>query len=205
MTEKPEQPKGVSTASGSTADIINNFYSEVGTEGGFGRSVNIYPAVGNVAAADPSNIQEVAASQLALSAKYYESVLLQARQSFRVALGSAVFGLLFFLAAVAIALFKGSLSAATISAVGGGIVEVISGLNFWLYGRTSGQLDIFHVRLEQTQRYLLANSISTRLTGQERSDAVAGLVQIVAIQQVPSRDKQLSDISASPSSPPSPK
>ena len=158
-------------------------------------SVNVYAALGNVAKADPSNIQEVAAAQLALSTKYYENALLQARQSFRVALGSASLGLLFFLASIAIALFKNNVNAATISAIGGGIVEVISGLNFWLYGRTSAQLDIFHVRLEQTQRYLLANSICTSLAGEARSKATSDLVHTVS-QPVIGRDHPQGDSTA---------
>jgi len=115
-----------------------------------------------------------------LSSRYYESVLLQARQSFRVALVSAVVGSAFFLAAVVIAIVEKNLNAATISSIGGAIVETISGLNFWLYGRTASQLDVFHIRLEQTQRYLLAYSMSRSLPEKDRQGPVGELIKTVS-------------------------
>ena len=50
----------------------------------------------SVATADVSNIQQIAALELALSKAYYERVLSQARSSFISALISAGVGLLFF-------------------------------------------------------------------------------------------------------------
>ncbi|WP_410617124.1 TRADD-N-associated membrane domain-containing protein [Amycolatopsis sp. lyj-109] len=139
-------------------------------------------AIENVAKADPGNIQEVAASQLALSNSYYQSVLSQARSSFLAAITSAAAGLMFFIASLVFAMINRSSDAAYLSALAGGIVEVISGLNFWLFGRTSAQLDAFHVRLEKTQRYLLANSVSTSLPEEARTEVVASLVQSMVQQ-----------------------
>lgn len=137
-------------------------------------------AIEEVANIDPANIQEVAASQLSLSNSYYGSVLAQARQSFRSAVIAALLGLMFFLAAVAISLVKGNLESSIISVVGGGIVEVIAGLNFWLYSKTAAQLDSFHLRLERMQRYLLANSVCLNLQGEQRGTAMTGLIQKIA-------------------------
>lgn len=145
---------------------------------------NFTAPIEKVAKADPGNIQEVAASQLTLSTSYYQSVLLQARRSFIAAIVSAAAGLAFFLAAVVIALLRDSLDAATISATSGGIVEIIAGLNFWLYSRTSSQLDSFHVRLEQMQRYILANSIYMGLSGDQHEKALSDLVKTVATRPV---------------------
>ncbi|WP_327099573.1 hypothetical protein OIE68_12695 [Nocardia vinacea] len=134
-------------------------------------------AIESLAKADPGNIQEVAASQLAISNDYYESVLRQASRSFVAAIVSAGVGLLFFVCSVAFAMISHNLDAALISSLAGGIVEVISGLNFWLYGRTALQLDAFHLRLERTQRYLLANSMSSNLSEDARSQVIADLVR----------------------------
>jgi hypothetical protein len=57
----------------------------------------------------------------------------------------------------------------------------ISGLNFWLYGRTADQLNSFHIRLEQTQKFLLANIISTKLTGEAHYSALTDLIKSMAI------------------------
>ena len=146
------------------------------------RNVIMSGAIENVAKADPGNIQQVAASQLALSNSYYQSVLSQARQSFLAAIVSATVGLVFFIFSVISAMISHHSGAACISALAGGIVEVISGLNFWLFGRTASQLDAFHVRLEKTQRYLLANSVSTSLREEARSQVVADLVRSMAQQ-----------------------
>jgi hypothetical protein len=86
-------------------------------------------------------------------------------------------GLAFFVSSVVFAMMSRNISAAYISALAGGIVEVISGLNFWLFGRTASQLDTFHVRLEKTQRYLLANSVCTSLPEENRAQAVTDLVK----------------------------
>ncbi len=141
------------------------------------RNVFVSSAIESVAKADPGNIQEVAASQLAISNNYYESVLRQASRSFLAAMLSAGAGMIFFLCSVGFALAKHNSDAALISSLAGGIVEVISGLNFWLYGRTAGQLDAFHLRLETTQRYLLANSVSSGLPEEARSQVIADLIR----------------------------
>ena len=141
------------------------------------RSIPFSHVIDEVARADPSNIQQVAATQMALSNDYYRSVLKQAGRSFTVAIGSTVIGLAFFIGAVSFSVFEGDWSASVTSSIAGGIVEVIAGLNFWLYGRTSLQLEAFHVRLERTQRYLLANSVARGLPMDERGAAVADLVK----------------------------
>ncbi|SRR6266498_3628230 len=147
--------------------------------------------VSDVAKADPGNIQEVAATQLALSNAYYKSVLSQAQRSFVVAAVSAGVGLIFFLAALIVAIRSSKLDAAAISMIGGAIVEVIAGLNFWLYSKTSSQLDSFHVRLQQTQNYLLANSVGLQLTDEARDASLSGLVKTIATRSVPASNSAL--------------
>lgn len=72
-------------------------------------------------------------------------------------------GLLFFLGAVGFVLAGNAAEASTISLISGAIVEVIAGVNFYLYGKTIGQLSTFHSRLEVTQRFMLANSLCESL------------------------------------------
>ena len=91
-------------------------------------------ALKDVSKADPANIQEVAAAQFGLSNLYYENVLAQARRSFHSAVAAAVVGLAFFLAAVTFAMVTNQMTASVISVVGGGVVEVVAGLNFWAAG-----------------------------------------------------------------------
>lgn len=125
-------------------------------------------------------VQKVAASQIRILDTYYTTVLAQASMSFRAALVAAVIGLVFFLAAVAFLLMNQPQSVATASVIGGALVELISGINFWLYGKTTTQLADFHDRLDRTQRFLLANSICESLTGKSKDTARGQLVNTIA-------------------------
>ena len=100
--------------------------------------------------------------------------------SFRWAIIAAVVGLAFFLGAILFLLNSQNQSIATISIVGGTLVEVISGINFFLYGKTTTQLAYFHQKLDQTQRFLLANSICESLKGDEKEKSRSRLVTIIA-------------------------
>jgi hypothetical protein len=145
--------------------------------------------IDGVATVDSSNTQQVAALELALSKAYYERVLAQARSSFISALVSAGIGLLFFLGAISVSLVTGKLNAALISTISGAIIEVISGLNFWLYSQTSAQLDAFHLRIERMQRFLLANSVATSVKDpQQKDNVVSHLVDTIANSTVEVRN-----------------
>jgi uncharacterized protein YjbI with pentapeptide repeats len=128
------------------------------------------------------NIQEVVQSQLKLINSYYSSVLEQARQSFRLAFAAALVGLLFFIVAVSILIIRQptNIAASTISVISGALVEVISGINFYLYGRASNQLGTFHIRLDKTQNFLLADAVCESLEGTTKQTTRAKLVGTIA-------------------------
>jgi hypothetical protein len=130
--------------------------------------------------ANPGDIQKIAASQIGLLAGFYDSVLKQARRSFIWALTAAGIGILFSIGAVAFLLTIQSSSIATISVIGGTIVEVIAGINFYLYNKTTAQFADFRRRLDHTQRFLLANSIIESLKGEKKQEARASQVNIIA-------------------------
>jgi hypothetical protein len=146
----------------------------------------VIDALKDVSKADPSNIQQVAAAQFLLSNSYYENVLVQARRSFNAAVVAATAGLIFFLAAVIFAVVTGKLAAPLVSSLAGGVVEVVAGLNFWLYGRTAIQLNSFHQRLERMQRFLVANSVTASLTGENREAALVDLIKVISASAVES-------------------
>ncbi len=134
----------------------------------------------SVAQADPSNIQQVAASQLELINNYYSTILNQAVQSFRWAIIAAGVGLAFFVAAVTFLLTTQQTNLSAVSIISGALVEVISGVNFYLYRQALAQLELFHVRLERTQLFLLANSVCENLKGDNQQTARAELIRIIA-------------------------
>jgi hypothetical protein len=132
-----------------------------------------------IAKAKPENIQEVAASQLAIITSFNESVLRQAQQSFNLALAAAAIGLIFFIAAVGFLLVSGTQAIATVSIISGALVEVISAVNFYLYGKASSQFSIFHNRLDRIQYFLLANSICESLVDNLKQETRAEIVRMI--------------------------
>ena len=140
-----------------------------------------------VASLDPAKIQEVAASQVVICDMYYKNILQHAQQLFRWALIAAGAGLIFFLVAVALLLFRESLNEALISLTSGGVMEAIAALNFYLYGRAFNQLREFHERLDRTQQYLLANSICENLKGDVKQatqiELIRGMMHSLARQE----------------------
>jgi hypothetical protein len=136
--------------------------------------------VQTVAQAAPDNVQAVAASQLGLLLTYHQIVLAQSRRSFAWALTGAVAGLAFFIAAAGYTLWTGEARAAVIPVVSGAVVEVVAGIVFFLYGKTTSQMGDFYGRLERLQRYLLANSICESLQGEERDKTRSDLIREIA-------------------------
>jgi hypothetical protein len=105
----------------------------------------------------------------------------QSRRSFCWALIGSGAGLSLFIVAVGFSLLSGLSLASVVPLVSGAVVEAISGLVFYLYGKTSSQLSAFHSRLEVLQRYLLANSICESLDdGEVRNTARAALIQEIS-------------------------
>jgi hypothetical protein len=137
-----------------------------------------------VESADPANVQQMAASQLEILTAYYQVALAQSRRSFWWALGISGLGSLFFFAAVAYSLKTEVTLSAVVPLLAGAIVQVVAGIVFWLYGKTTSQLSDFSKSLEMLQRYVLANSICEHIGDKgEQDKARAALVQEISRPQ----------------------
>lgn len=130
--------------------------------------------------ADPGEIQKIAASQIALLNSYYNTSLGQAKSSFRWALVAAGVGLAFLLGSIASTLTVEPRFISAVAAIGGVVSEFVAAINFWLYGKTLQQLNHFHDRLDQLQRFLLANSICESLEPRTQQEARYKLVATIA-------------------------
>lgn len=139
----------------------------------------IRDSIDRLGKADPANVQQIAALQLEMLTEYHQIALTQSRRSFFWALVGSGIGLFFFVAAVGFALATG-IATALVPLISGAVVEVVAGIVFVLYGKTTSQLSSFHSRLEVLQRYLLANSICESLEGAERNKARAALIQEIS-------------------------
>jgi hypothetical protein len=142
----------------------------------------IVQLISKISQTKADDVQAVAASQIGLLVGYHEIVLAQSKRSFAWALTGAGTGMVFFMAAVGLALWTDKVAAVLIPAISGAVVEVIAGVVFYLYGKTTSQLGEFHGRLETLQRYPLANSICESLQGEAcekvRSDLIRAIARI---------------------------
>jgi hypothetical protein len=132
------------------------------------------------AKANPGDVQANAANQLGLLLGYHQIVQAQSRRSFNWALIGAGTGLAFFIVAAGFTIWTGKAVEAIIPAISGAIVEVVAGILFYLYSKTTAQMREFHSRLERLQLYLLANSICESLQGDEHDKTRSELIREIA-------------------------
>jgi hypothetical protein len=136
-------------------------------------------ALHQIATANPANIQEVAASQLAIINSYYQSGLEQSQQSFVWSLIWGGIGLIFLMTAVGVLLFGQPTEVAFASTIGGALLELFAGTYLVLYKHASDQLAVFRASLERTQRLLLANSMCEQLEGETEKTTRADLIRLM--------------------------
>lgn len=163
-----------------------NFYAAIGK-----RASSLYTdqreALEKTAKADPGNIQEVAASQLAIINSYYQSGLQQSQQSFRWSLIWGGIGFSFLIVAVSVLFFGRPTEVAFASGIAGALVEVFAGTYLYLYKHASDQLATFRASLESTQRLLLANSMCEKLEGEVEQSTRAELIRLMVSSAVNSQ------------------
>lgn len=138
---------------------------------------DVVEKVGN---ANPANIQEVAASQISLLNQYYETVLSQSEKSFFWAKFFGIAGAILFLVIITYSIFNSIDTLTIVGSMGALLTEVISGIIFYLYAKTTEQLSEFHHKLTETQRFLLANSVCEGMNDTLKSEAKKDLVSIIA-------------------------
>ena len=137
----------------------------------------IAQAIRTIERTDPNDPQRVAGGVSSLATAYYHNVLSQASKAFYVAAGAAIVGTCFFIAAVIFVLATGRAESGIVSLVSGALIQVISLLVFRLYGETTKQLSMFHLRLDDLQRSLVANSFCEALGAQAKDEARSGLIR----------------------------
>ena len=138
--------------------------------------------------AKAKSVSEIGAALNNLTEAYYRDVLNQAKASFACALIASAIGAGFFFVAAHSAMklpavqpdansqvkpntadtqAKLAQNAPDISLIAGALVEVIAGVNFYLYARASRQFSSFHICLERANRFLLVNMLCESLSAEE--------------------------------------
>lgn len=111
--------------------------------------------------------------------EFYVICKQQIRKSFSAAMFSCFAGFVLFVLAVIIFLLGGDNSASLTAGLSGAIVEIVSGLYFWLYRETSKQLGKYHKRLEVTEKYLIALQIIEMLPEENRNEQYGKLIDYI--------------------------
>jgi hypothetical protein len=153
----------------------------------FPTSINIaeeQAAIAAIEQSDPTNFQQIAATQLELANSYYTAVRIQSAQSFLWSRITSGIGFVFFLVAIIFLIIElGNISyfGAAVSAIGGVLVEVYAGLIQWQGKQAADQAKDYHVRLDRIQRFIIANSACEGIDGSEkkqmRSEIIRKLVE----------------------------
>ncbi|MGA7933229.1 MAG: hypothetical protein WCA35_06755 [Kovacikia sp.] len=173
--------------------VSDNSVATKGRIGSHGVSLNLYPGEKSDFASGSHSAKRKACDEMAeatsaatfgaalnkLIENYYSDVLQQAKWSFISALTASVVAAGFFMGAVCwtmVASGKPQTPQATtqtvqpasaspsLSLIAGVLVEVIAGINFYLYARASRQLAAYHICLERTNRFLLVNALCDDLS-----------------------------------------
>jgi uncharacterized membrane-anchored protein len=127
---------------------------------------------------DNTQIWDLAIDQIKMLNQYYAEALDQANKSFWLAVLFALVGLgVFALAAVSI--LKGE--SASNSLISGAVVEVVSGVGFYLHGKSLSAMTDNSNKMDRMQRYLLAYALSEKL--EDEITALTELIKAIASEK----------------------
>lgn len=109
---------------------------------------------------------------------YYAITRQQASNAFTSALVACFLGFLIFAAGLlVIYLSPDKSSIIPYSTIAGVIVEVISGLFFWLYSRALKQINIFHEQLDESQQFLTAIQVTANVSREKRDEIYENIIR----------------------------
>jgi len=132
-----------------------------------------------IARMSPDNVQEIASILQNMIVAYYQDVRRQALLAFFAAFGLEIVAVLFFFYAASIAMRDGDIKSAALSATSGFLIQVMTGVVFYLYSQSARQFAGFHICLERTNRFLLANAMVEHLPEAEKISKRAEVITTV--------------------------
>lgn len=110
--------------------------------------------------------------------EYYVISKSQAKSTFRIACASCIFGFIIYITGI-ISTLTLDKDIAMISIIAGTILEIISGTTFWLYSKALSQLNTYHRRLEETEKYLIAYQMIKEVPEEKRYEEQRNFISCV--------------------------
>lgn len=112
--------------------------------------------------------------------EYYIISKRQATNAFSASLIVCFLGFIVYIAGIVVFVISGE-NALLLTTISGTIVEVISGLFFWLYRHAIRQLNIYHQRLGTTEKYLTAIRLVDKMEQDKHDDMYKHIIECVLI------------------------
>ena len=112
--------------------------------------------------------------------EYYIINKRQANRVFDATIAACFMGGIIFIIG-SIAAFLGGKEISFYTTISGCVVEIISGLFFWLYKRTIDQLNLYHERLGSTEKYLTAVQLVEKMSEQEKDRTYRYIIETMLI------------------------
>ena len=110
--------------------------------------------------------------------EYYIISKRQATNAFSASLMVCFLGVVIYIAGIIAFIMSGE-NALLLTTIAGTIVEVISGLFFWLYRYAIQQLNIYHQRLGTTEKYLTAIRLVDKMRQEKHDDMYKHIIECV--------------------------
>ena len=114
------------------------------------------------------------------STEYYIISKRQANKSFILAIISCIFGVIIYICGFLIVAILNK-DIAILTTIAGTIVELISGLSFWMYSKSLKQLNEYHKRLGSTEKYLTSIQMIDKMSDNKKDEMYTWLIQNVML------------------------
>lgn len=126
------------------------------------------------------NVIELMVKNVAELREYYVISKQQANKAFSSALLVCFLGFIVFISGIFISYISNQ-NVIIYTTISGGIVEIVSGLFFWLYKNSIYQLNIYHERLGTTEKYLTAMQLIEKMSPDKKDNTYRYLIEVMLI------------------------
>lgn len=140
--------------------------------------LQIEKAVSNVNIAGEDNVMDLMMRNVKELKEYYVISKNQARNSFSASLFISIFGIFIYIFGLAaVIIFDKDIL--LLSTIAGTMVELISGLFFWLYSKAINQLSVYHQRLGSTEKYLMVTQLINEVPEDKKYEEYSNLINFI--------------------------
>jgi len=110
--------------------------------------------------------------------EYYVISKRQANRAFSSTLIICILGFIVFVAGIVVNVLSMQ-DVIVYTTISGCIIEVISGLFFWLYKSTNTQLNLYHERLGATEKYLTAMQLAEKMSPEKKDEIYRYIIEVI--------------------------